>query len=208
MNGNGKEMALTSDIQMLISGIIPNTKYFDSRFDHLQVQIDEVRRNQDYFREQTRDFKLDMDRKFDESKHDMLERFEQVDKRFEQVDKRFEQVDKRFDESRRDMLERFDESRRDMLERFKQVDKRFEQVDKRFDESRRDTMERFDKVDKRFDKVDKRFEQMIASIDKIGDKLDKRDEKHRSFTIRMFTIAITISIFGVFGVFIKTLGII
>jgi uncharacterized membrane protein len=77
-----------------------------------------------------------------------------------------------------------------MNERFEQVDKRFEQVDKRFEQ------------------VDKRFEQIITSIDNLGSKLDKRDEQHRSFTFRMFTLAISISIFGVLGVFIKTLGII
>ena len=172
MNENEKNMPITSDIQMLIAGNIPNTKYFDSRFDHLQFQADELRRNQEFFREQARDLKLDMDRKFsdvdkhfDTSRQDMLERFKQVDKRFEQVDKRFEQVDKRFDESRRDMKERFEQ-------------------------------------------VDKRLEQVIGSIEKLGSKLDKRDELHRSFTLRMFSLAITISLFGVFGVFIKTLGII
>ena len=172
MNENEKNMQLTSDVQMLIAGHIPNTKYFDSRFDHLQLQSDELRRNQEYFREQARDLKLDMDRKFsdvdkhfDISRQDMLERFAQVDRRF-------------------------DEFRTDMKERFEQVDKRFEQVDKRFEQ-----------VDKRFDKV-------IASIENLGNKLYKRDEQHRSFTLRMFSLAITISLFGVLGVFFKTLGMI
>ncbi|MCD6273988.1 MAG: hypothetical protein J7K30_14375, partial [Deltaproteobacteria bacterium] len=51
-------------------------------------------------------------------------------------------------------------------------------------------------VGKRFDSVDKRFEQMIASIDRLTDKLDYRDEKQRSFTLRMFTISIGISVAG------------
>jgi DNA anti-recombination protein RmuC len=126
---------------MLIAGNFPNTKYFDSRFDHLQFQSDELRSNQELSREQARDMKLEMDRKFSDvdkhfetSRQDMLERFRQVDKRFEQVDKCIE------------------ESRRDMKERFTQVDKRFEQVDKRFEQ-----------VDKRFEQVDKRFEQVITS---------------------------------------------
>ncbi len=94
------------DFQALIAGFFPNTKYFDSRFDLLQVQIDETRRNQDQIREQIRDFKIDTERRFEQvDRH-----FEQVDKRFEQVDRHFEQVDKRFE----------------------QVDKRFEQVDLRF----------------------------------------------------------------------------
>jgi len=186
-------MPLTSDIQMLIAGHIPNTKYFDSRFDHLQFQSDELRRNQEFFREQARDLKLDMDRKFsdvdkhfDTSRQDMLERFTQVDKRFEQVDKRFEQVDKRFEQ----VDKRFDEFRKDMKERFEQVDKRFEQVDKRFEQ------------------VDKCLERIIVSIDNLGSKLDKRDEQHKSFTLRMFSLAITISLCGVLGVFFKSLGMI
>jgi len=77
------------------------------------------------------------------------------------------------------------------------VDKRFENVDKRFEQ-----------VDKRFEQVDKRFEQVIASIERLGDKLDYRDEKQRGFTLRMFTIAIGISILGVLGAFLKSLGII
>ncbi len=94
------------DFQALIAGFFPTTKYFDSRFDLLQVQIDESRRNQEQIKEQLRDFKRDTDN-----------RFEQVDKRFEQVDKRFEQVDKRFAQ---------------VDKRFEQIDKRFEQVDHRF----------------------------------------------------------------------------
>ena len=200
MNENEKNMPLTSEIQMLIAGSIPNTKYFDSRFDHLQSQSNELRRNQELFREQVRDLKLDMntkfsdiDKHFDTSRQDMLERFNQTDKRFEQVDKRFEQVDKRFEQ----VDKRFDESRRDMKERFEQVDKRFEQVDKRFEQ-----------VDKRFEQVDRSLEKVITSIDNLGNKLDKRDEQHRSFTFRMFSFAITISLVGVLGVFIKTFGMI
>ena len=79
-----------------------------------------------------------IDKRFDESRQDMLARFEQVDRRFEQMredmNKRFEQVDKRFDESRQDMIARFD------------------QVDKRFDETRQDMFTRFDQVDKRLDR--------------------------------------------------------
>ena len=86
------QMKLPQDFQALIAGFFPNTKYFDSRFDLLQVQIDELRRNQGQFKEQLKDFKDDTDRRFDQ----VDKRFEQIDKRFEQVDKRFEQMDHRF----------------------------------------------------------------------------------------------------------------
>jgi hypothetical protein len=32
--------SLSDDMQMLIAGIIPNTRYFDSRFEQMQTQID------------------------------------------------------------------------------------------------------------------------------------------------------------------------
>ena len=73
---------------------------------------------------------------------------------------------------------------------------------------RGDVDKRFEQVDKRFEQVDKRFEQIIASIDRLGDKLEHRDEKQRAFTLRMFTIAIGISILGVLGAFLKSLGVI
>ena len=84
-NSEKEQIVSPKDIQAFVAGFFPNTRYFDSRFDLLQVQIDELRRNQESFRDQLREFKTDVDRRFD-----------RVDKRFEQVDKRFEQVDQRF----------------------------------------------------------------------------------------------------------------
>jgi len=85
-------MKLPQDFQALIAGFFPNTKYFDSRFDLLQVQIDESRRNQEQIKEQLRDFKGDTDKRFDQ----VDQRFQQVDQRFDQMDQRFQQVDHRF----------------------------------------------------------------------------------------------------------------
>ena len=83
MTDANEETSLTLDkktVDVLVAHIIPNSKYFESRFDHMQGQIDHLSGN-------LRDFRSDVDR-----------RFENVDKRFEQIDKRFEQVDKRFDQ--------------------------------------------------------------------------------------------------------------
>ena len=66
---------------------------------------------------------------------------------------------------------------------------------------------RFEQVDKKFDQVDKRLEQIVASIDKLGDKLEYRDRDQRNFTIKMFSIAIAVSILGVLGAFFKIFGI-
>jgi hypothetical protein len=154
---SNNEEGLTLDkgtLDVLVANIIPTSRYFEVRFDHMQSQIDGINNN-------IKDFRGDVDKRFDEAKVD--------------VDKRFEQVDKRFDETKADFNKRFDEAKVD--------------------------------VDKRFEQVDKRFEQMIASIDRLGDKLEYRDEKQRFFTLRMFTIAIGISILGALGAFLKSLGV-
>jgi len=135
-------------MDVLVANIIPTSKYFEIRFDHMQRQIDDINHN-------LKDFHRDVDKRFDENKAD---------------------INKRFDENKADTNKRFDEAKAD--------------------------------VNKRFEQVDKRFEQVIASIDRIGDKLDYRDEKQRSFTLRMFTIAIGISILGALGAFLKSLGVI
>ncbi len=82
-----KKEIFPQEIQTLIAGIFPNTKFFETKFENLQLQIDMLRRTQEEFREELRDLKQDMNY-----------RFAQVDKKFEQVDKRFEQVDKRFEQ--------------------------------------------------------------------------------------------------------------
>jgi hypothetical protein len=122
------EEGLTLDrrtMDVLVANIIPTSKYFEVRFDHMQEHIDGLKSD-------LKDFRGDVDKRFDTIKTDM---------------------------------------------------------------------------DKRFEQVDKRFEQVIASIDRLGDKLEHRDEKQRAFTIRMFTIAISISIIGVLGAFLKSLGV-
>ena len=88
-----EQVKLPQDFQALIAGFFPNTKYFDSRFDLLQVQIDELRRNQGQIKEQVKDFKDDTDK-----------RFEQVDKSFEQVDHRFQRLEDKID----NLIERID----------------------------------------------------------------------------------------------------
>ena len=76
--------------------------------------------------------------------------------------------------------------------RFNHMEERINGLKDDLKDFRGDVDKRFEGVDKRFEQVDKRFEQVIASIDRLADTLDYRDEKLRGFTLRMFTIAITI----------------
>jgi chromosome segregation ATPase len=182
MEENKTDMQL-SEIGIMINRIIPTTKFFESRFELLQNKYEEVRRGQDKFENQLRDLKLDMDRRFNETHINMQERFAILDRRI-------------------------DDTRSDMVERFRQVDNRFEQVDKRFEQ-----------VDKRFEQVDMRLSQIITSIDNLGNKMDlkidnlvnkmdSKDDRQRKFTLKMFSIAISITGLSVMGVLIKVLNII
>jgi len=164
--------ALTKGMEMMIAGFIPNTRYFDSRFDLLQVQIDLMQKGQTEIKSQ-------------------IIRLE------DQVERRFERSDEVLKEFKNDVDKRFEKSDQNLNDFKLLVDKRFEQVDARFE-----------KVDKQFEKVDKRLDQIVTSIERLTEKLDHRDEKQRGFTIRMFTVAITVSFFGVLGTMLKLIGII
>jgi len=208
-----QQKSISPDSQMFIS-MLSNTYSFDSRFDRMQTRIDEVNKNQitmqqklekvgtnqeimqnqmNNFQEQFKDMKIDMDRRLSETRVDMLDRLSLVDKRFEQVDKRFEQVDKRFEQ----VDKRFEQ----VDKRFEQVDKRFEQVDKRFEQVDQQLVIIMKKMDERFDIFDKK-------LDKIGQTQDYRDDRQRRFTLRMFSIAVSISSLSVVGVFLKIMNMI
>ncbi len=75
------------ELDLLVANIIPTSRYFEVRFDHLQDQINDLKEGQKEIRD-------DMNRRFEQ----VDKRFEQIDKRFEQIDKRFEQVDRRFEQ--------------------------------------------------------------------------------------------------------------
>ena len=79
------QQLLSRDFQAIIAGFFPNTRYFDSRFDLLQVQIDELRRGQESLKEEIKYRFADVDKRLDEFKKDVDKRFEQVDRRFEEM---------------------------------------------------------------------------------------------------------------------------
>ncbi|RUM46273.1 MAG: hypothetical protein DSY80_02445, partial [Desulfocapsa sp.] len=130
-------------LDILVANIIPTSKYFEARFDHLENRVERIQSDLISFRSD--------------------------------IDKNISGLESSIG--------------RDINGLRGDVDKRFEQVDKRFEQ------------------VDKRFEQMILSIDKLTDKLENRDELQRHFTLRMFTISITISILGATGAFLKALSV-
>jgi chaperonin cofactor prefoldin len=162
-------------MDILVANIIPTTKYFESRFDHLQYQVSELKAGQKNLLEvmdkrftamqgdmdkRFTAMQSGMDKRFTAMQSDMDKRFELVDKRFEQVDKRFEQVDGRFASLKSDM------------------DKRFQQVD--------------DKLDKILDRIDRRIDEGLRG---------NRAQSMRMFTFAMMFSAI--SMIGLVGKMMK-----
>jgi DNA anti-recombination protein RmuC len=125
-------------MDVLVANIIPTSRYFESRFDHLQYQVDELKAGQKNLLEV-------VEKRFTVMQIDMEKRFEQVDGRFVSLkagmEKRFEQVDGRIVSLKADMDKRFE-----------QVDKRFEHVDKRFQQVE-------DKLDKILERIDRRIDE-------------------------------------------------
>ena len=101
----------------------------------------------------------------------MNRRFEDLrvhmDQRFEAVDQRFEATDRRIDDLRSDMNERFNDLRAEMDHRFEAVNQRFDAVD-----------QRFDAVDRRIDAVDRRLGRVEVGLSELrtpGDRVSRNE---------------------------------
>ncbi len=205
----------------------------EKRFDYFGVQMD---KRFDLLTGELRDFKSDSNRRFDQMgnefkdfKVDVKQRFDEMGNNFKEfkgeVKQRFDEVGNEFREFKGEVKQRFDEMGNEFKEFKGEVKQRFDEMGNEFKEFKVDVKQRFDKmgnefkdfkgevkqrfeqVDKRFENVDHRFDQIAASIERLGDKLDVRDARQRSFTMRMFGIAISMSFLGVLGVLIKTFGV-
>ncbi|ETR71279.1 MAG: hypothetical protein OMM_08220 [Candidatus Magnetoglobus multicellularis str. Araruama] len=104
---NKNETNTPSATEMLVSNMIPSTTYFDSRFETMQNQNEDLR-------EQIGGMKKDTDRRFSE-----------VDRRFTEMNT---DMDRRFTEMNTDMDRRFTEMNTDMDRRFNEVDRRFNET--------------------------------------------------------------------------------
>ena len=164
-------VALTKGMEMMIAGFIPNTRYFDSRFDLLQVQVDLLQKGQSEVRSQI--IRLDdlVERRF--------ERSDEILKGFKSdVDKRLEQFDGRFSSLQTDMDKRIEKSDQNLNDFRIVVDKRFEQVDKHFQQVE-------DKLDKILERIDRRIDEGLR--------------ENRVQSMRMFTFAMTFSAISMIG---------
>jgi methyl-accepting chemotaxis protein len=130
-------------MDVLVANVIPTTKYFESQFNHMQYQVNELKDNQ-------KKFEARMDERFEQ----VNVRFEQVDKRFEQIDKRFEQVNKRFEQ---------------IDKKFEQIDKRFEQVDNEIREVKIQITNLSNNIEKSFAKMEITIRDNIIDRDRYYD---------------------------------------
>ncbi len=154
-------VALTKGMEMMIAGFIPNTRYFDSRFDLLQVQVDLMQKGQSEVKSQIIRLEDQVERRF--------ERSDEILKGFKcDVDKRSEQVDGRFSSLKTDMDKRFEKSDQNLNDFRTVVDKRFQQVD--------------DKLDKILERIDRRIDEGLR---------ENRVQSMRMFTFAMTFSAIS-----------------
>jgi chaperonin cofactor prefoldin len=90
----------------------------------IYAKLLEIEKRQAILEAQFREFKEQVNKRFENLREDMNKRFEQVDKRFEDMNKRFEDMNKRFEDMNKrfeDMNKRFEELREDMNKRFEQM---------------------------------------------------------------------------------------
>ncbi len=170
---------LPRDMEMIMTAFLPNLKHLESRFDRIDLNIKEL----------------------SIGVKDTNNRLTALEKRMDYFEV---QVDKRFDLIIGDMKE----FKTDVNRRFEQMDRRFDLITGDMKEFKADVNRRFEQVDKRFENVDRRLDQIATSIERLGDKLDARDARQRSFTMRMFGIAISVSFLGVLGVMARSFGLI
>ena len=198
---------LPHDLEMIVATFLPNLKYLESRFDRNDLNIKD----------------LSIEVKDSNNRLGALEKrfdyFEvQVDKRFDLLtgelrdfksdsNRRFDQIGNEFRDFKVDVKQRFDDMGNEFKDFKVDVKQRFDKMGNEFKDFKGEVKQRFEQVDKRFENVDRRFDQIAASIERLGDKLDVRDARQRSFTMRMFGIAISMSFLGVLGVLIKTFGV-
>ena len=98
-------------MDVLVANIIPTSKYFEIRFDHMQEQINELKDGQ-------KELKSDI--------HKLDEKF---DKKIDELDKK---IDTKIDNLKIEMDKRFDEFKIDIDRRFEQV-KKFGSIENKLD---------------------------------------------------------------------------
>ena len=72
-------------IDVLAANLIPNSKYFEVRLDHMQAQIDKIKNEIKSSNDDVDNRFQMMDNCLDEIKIDMVNRFKAVDKHFDQI---------------------------------------------------------------------------------------------------------------------------
>jgi predicted nucleic acid-binding Zn-ribbon protein len=193
-SAQGPIQGLTLDqktVEVLVAQIIPTSKYFESRFDHMQYQVNEIK-------EDIKQLDARMEKQFTAVRGEISDLEGRMNQRFEQVDAQFVAV--------RGEISGL-EGR--MNQRFEQVGKRFEQVDAQFVAVRGEISGLEGRMNQRFEQVDKHFVQVEDKLDKLIERIDRRiDEglrENRSQMVRLFTFAMTFSAISMIGLIGKML---
>lgn len=86
--------------EMVMGSVVPSSKYFDAKFEHLQTQINMLNRRMDELKDDVNSLRKDMQWRFEQ----VDKRFEDIERRFDKIDSRFEQIDQKLDK----IVERID----------------------------------------------------------------------------------------------------
>ena len=144
-------------LDIIVANVIPSSKYFEARFDHLEHRVIRIE-------DGMKDFRSDMDNRFKEMRLETNGRFDDMKRETnERFDDMKRETNERFDDIKRETKERFSEMKRDTDKRFEQVDKRFEQVDMRLGQIVSSIDRLSDNLDKR-DNVQRAFTLKMFSI--------------------------------------------
>jgi chaperonin cofactor prefoldin len=179
----------------------------DRRVTRLEVVTESISARLDEQKVEFRDFRAEMNARFDKV-DDRFDKFEgEVDNRFEKfearVDNRFDKFEAKVD----DRFERFEARVDDRFERFEaRVDDRFEKFEAKVD----DRFGKFEaRVDDRFDRFEAKIEKTDAKFDAKFDRVDARFEEvriHARSDFHLLFGSLIASALGLAGMMAKGFG--
>ena len=123
--------------------------------------------------------------------------------RFDTVQKQIDNIETQNNQLRIDMDKRFDSMQTDMDKRFEQM---IYSVDRLTDVVEHKDKEQRDALNRLTDVLENKDKEQRDALNRLTDVLENRDKEQRGFTIRMFMISISVSVLGVLGILLKTMG--
>ena len=128
-----KKLAINQEtLDIIVANIIPTSKYFEVRFDHLEGRVDRIQGD-------IKDFRSDVDKRFEDLKSDTKQHFDDLKS---DTNQRFDDLksdtNQRFDDLKSDTNQRFDDLKSDTNQRLEQVIASIDRLSDKLDNRDRD----------------------------------------------------------------------